>query len=153
MAALEGAAELDRLLQKLGKKVAGKIATKALRAGAVPTRAQAKTNALTMVGGEMGIKLAAALVTRVTPKGRKKTAYEKSISVMIDPKKANQFKSRSKAGRVSYIPSAIEYGHDNAKAIPFMRGAAMGSSDEAIKRIMNAVRAGVLSTQRFKAKL
>lgn len=118
MMTLAGAQELERKLKNLPTKVAKKAVRQAVRAGGKPTLAQAKANASALVGGTMGGLIAANLVLRAQRRQRR-GSY--GVNVMMRPKRDELFVHTSKAGRRTYIPAAIEYGHGSARPISFMR--------------------------------
>jgi HK97 gp10 family phage protein len=130
---LDGEKQLLKRLEGLEKKVGKKIIRKAVRAAAKPTLTAAKANARSMVGGDMGNKLAKALVLRKTKKQRRGSF---SMNVRVDASKAEDLKETSAAGRVNFVPAAIEFGHGSAAAIPFMLSAAastQGRSEQIIR--------------------
>lgn len=116
---VQGDKELERKLLGLELKVAKKVVRKAGRKALRPTLSSTKQNARTMVGGEMGTLLAASLILRAFRKQRRG-----SYGLNVRLKTAIQeFIHIAKDGTQYYIPAAIEYGHDSAAAIPFMRAA------------------------------
>ena len=126
-ARLEGAKELERRLLALERKTARKIVRSAGTAGANIILRQAKANATSMVGGNMGRIMKAALQSRAARK-QKRGSYRRIIQFKADP----ALKHRTKEGKEHYIPFAIEYGHaapgdaGGAKIvspIPFLRSA------------------------------
>lgn len=109
----------DAKLKNLETKVARKIVRTATRAGANNTLKSAKANAKSLVGGSMGTLLAKHLKIIVFKHQRRG-----SFGVQIGMKAGvPEFTEYSKVGKRNYIPSAIEFGHDNAKPIPFIRNA------------------------------
>ena len=117
---LEGGKQLEKKLLVLEQKTAKKVVRKATRAATKPVQKATKENATTMVGGDMGNLLKKHIVVRAFRK-QKRGSY--GLSVKLRPG-VDEFDYVSKDGKRSYIPAAIEYGHDNAAAIPFMRKAA-----------------------------
>jgi len=83
-------------------------------------QAEMKANARSMIGGEMGRRIANAIGVRKQKKQRRGSF---GMTVGITRLKAEQFIHTSKSGRQSNIVSAIEYGHGSAAAIPFARKA------------------------------
>lgn len=122
---LTGAKELDKKLLALQTKVARKVVKKAVRTSLKPELASSKSNAKSMVSGEMGALLSKNLQLKVFKK-QKKGSYGMSVKMKSD---VDEFVHTSKSGGKSYIPAAIEYGHKTqdggfVQAIPFMRAAA-----------------------------
>jgi len=116
---IQGDQQLERKLLSLERKVAKKVVRKAGRKALRPILSSAKQNAKTMVGGEMGTLLAAALILRAFRKQRK-SSYGLNVRLKAA---IQEFIHIAKDGTRYYIPAAIEYGHDSAAAIPFMRAA------------------------------
>lgn len=117
---LEGADKVLAKLMKLEVSGAKKAVRKGLREASKPMLKAAKMNAGSMVGGEMGRTIQRSLTVRAAKKTRQKVIqYKIEHSKKYNP----QFVAVSSAGRRNYIPSAIEYGHDNAQPIPYMRSA------------------------------
>lgn len=123
-----GAEDLEKKLQGLGAKVAGKVVRPALRAGAKVVQAAAKSSAVSVVGGKMGGQIAKAIKVRANVQGpgrkRKRRRGEYTISVAIIPQtgkdelvyltkgSASSLETHRLVGGYRYfIPSAIEYGH------------------------------------------
>lgn len=116
---LQGDKELERTLLSLERKVAKKVIRKAGRKAMKPILGSAKQNARTMVGGTMGTLLATGLILRAFRRQRR-SSYGLNIRLKAAIK---EFIHIAKDGTRYYIPAAIEYGHDSAAAIPFMRAA------------------------------
>lgn len=109
----------------------GKIGTKALKHATRQTQnialRQARQNAKTMVGGDLGAKLSKDLkVTRIT---KNRGSYVKEEIYVKDKP---EYIHVSATGNRSYIPWAVEYGHAApndpkglkiVKPIPFIRNA------------------------------
>ena len=125
---VKGAKELEKMLSRLEKKESAKIARKETRnAQKTVMLPEVKSNANSMVGGDMGRTIAKKLAVRAMTK-MKRGSY--GAKVVIKPHEA--FVYESAAGVRSYIPNAIEYGHAGpwnaggikvAKPIPFKRKA------------------------------
>ena len=139
---LVGAKELERKLSTLEKKTAKKIIRKAVRAGTKIIHNAVKENALSMVGGKMGSLLKKNVIVRAWKKQRR-GGYGVGVSLRKD---VPEFVSISAAGKKSYIPAAIEYGHDNAAALPFMRKAYDAHGEKAKQTTMNEIDKGVKLT-------
>jgi len=128
---LEGFERLDAKLKALGPKVGKKVVRSATRKAAKPILTQTRINALRMVGGEMGEKIYHSLQVRAFKKQRPGSF---GVRVQHDPKELS-FIHHAKSGKRSYIPNAIEYGHGNARPIPYMR-TAMGSKRPYAEKIL-----------------
>jgi len=115
---LDGAKELEKKLASLESKVSKKVVRKAVRMAQKPVLAKIKANALSMVGGEMGSLLAKNLKLKAGK--QKKGSYRICVQIREE---VEAFVDNSAAGVQYYIPAAIEFGHDAAAAIPFMRSA------------------------------
>ena len=136
-----GIKKVERKLKKLPNKVAKKVVRKAVReTGKETILKQTKSNAKIMVGGSMGKTIAKFLKLR-TPKQRKG-----SFRLVMDiSAKGNEFFADvSKSGNRNYIPHAIEFGHDNAKPIPFMRNAFNTTKDAGVKLMQKKLLKGVI---------
>lgn len=141
---VKGLKELDKKLGNMEKKVAKKIVRTAVRKAQNITLKEAKGNVLSMVGGEMGKKIASALKVKAVRK-QKKGSY--SLQVAIDPSKAEEFKYKTKKGITYYIPTAVEYGHKGdsgtVPAIPFMRKASDSTEKKRINKVISEIKKGV----------
>lgn len=140
---IEGAAQLEANLATLGRRVGKKVIRQAVRDGQRPMLAAAKANAVSMVGGEMGAKLAKALQIR-TPKKQVRGTYSLHVQLKAD----EAFIHTSKAGKKSYIPAAIEHGHmvggTFVSPIPVIRSAADSTQGETIRRFTAKLKSGLL---------
>lgn len=130
---LQGEKLLMKKLDRLEKKTAKKIIRSAARKGCTVIRKVTKSNAKGMVGGEMGGLISKNTITRAYKKQRKGsyalfTGMRPGVDEFVHIAKRSKYKDKR-----TYIPMAIEYGHDNAAAIPFMR-AAFDSKGEAAKQ-------------------
>jgi hypothetical protein len=127
---LQGDKEIERRLLELERKVGKKIVKKAVVESTKPIMKAAKANALSMVGGNMGKLISQSLVSR-NPKKQRRGQYLRSVRLRSSREDSKLKKSKgvagfvhtTKAGKEYYIPAAIEYGHDNVAAKPFMRAA------------------------------
>jgi len=109
----------DAQLKHLERKVAKQIVKTATRTAAKNTLKEVKANAKSLVGGEMGTLLAKHAKIIVFKHQRRG-----SWGVQIGMKAGiPEFTEYSKIGKRNYIPSAIEFGHGNARPIPFIRSA------------------------------
>ena len=138
---LKGAEQLNRALEQLGGAGARKVARSAIRKGAKPIQASAKSNARSIVGGSLGAAL--AKYVKIKAFSRSVARRVPGVSVLVDAAGNDEFVVTSKAGRRNYIPSAIEYGHDNAAPIPFMRQAFETKKAAALSAVTSALRAGI----------
>ena len=146
---VEGGKALDRKLRKLGTKTGKKVARKATRAGAKVFQAAIKQNANSMVGGDMGSKIAGAVVVRALKVRRGQVGAR----ALIDPKKNEQFFHVNKEGTRQHIPTAIEYGHAwpgrggkgivDVAAIPFARQAFDSNKNKAAGVTRNEMIKGI----------
>jgi HK97 gp10 family phage protein len=129
---IKGAVEFERKLAALPTKVSKKIVRQAVRTAGKVTVEKTKQNAQTLVGGKMGQLLAKNTQIRAFRR-QKRGQYGMAVSIKtgVDDFIHIAKKSKYPSGR-TYIPFAIEYGHDNAAAIPFMRNAA-DSTREKVK--------------------
>ena len=147
---LEGFDGLEKQLLELEKKVSKGIVRKSTRAGAKVMLAAVKSNALSMIGGNMGglmSKKAAVIVFKHQRKG--------SYGVQIGMKpnvpefdywpvgSSSSLSSRKVSGKKSYIPAALEYGHDNARPIPYIRRAFDASKAAAVKVLGENLKVGI----------
>ena len=116
---IDGLKELDAKLARLPKVARKRIIRKAVKRGAAVLRKAARGNARGMVGGSTGRAIARSIATG---KGR---AVRGGFSVRVGPRSEDneRFQTVSAAGKQSYIPAAIEYGHDGVAANPFFRRA------------------------------
>jgi len=117
---LTGFDELEKKLLKLETKTSKKIVRKAIRDAAKILLKQMKVNAKTMVGGNMGNLIAKHLKTKA-PKRQRRGEF--ALNVGTESKANELFVHITKAGKRHFIPSAIEFGHGNAKPIPYMKDA------------------------------
>ena len=109
----------DLKLKAMETKVAKTIVRRVTRTAAKNTLKEVKLNALRMVNGEMGETLFHNAKI-FTFKHQRRGSF--GVQIGMDPKE-EKFIHYSKSGKRNYIPSAIEYGHDDARPIPFIRSA------------------------------
>ena len=109
----------DKKLKAMETKVGKGIVRKATREAAKNTLKHVKLNALRMVNGEMGELLFYNAKIFVF-KHQRRGSY--GVQIGMNPEE-QEFIHYSASGKRSYIPSAIEYGHDGARPIPFIRNA------------------------------
>jgi len=76
---LEGGIELEKKLMALETKISKNVVQTAVRKAQNPMLSAAKSNARSMVGGEMGDKIAENLKILAPEKGQKKGTYELSV--------------------------------------------------------------------------
>ena len=138
-AVLQGFDELERKLLRLERKTAKKVIRKAVRKAAKPSLAQSRQNARSMVGGEMGQLLSKNLHVRGFKKQRR---GQFGVATKIKPGIA-EFVHIGKDGTRYYIPAAIEYGHANAAAIPFMRNAAITTKQKTTAILSKEIKTGI----------
>lgn len=142
---VKGLADLDKKLGNMEKKVAKKIVRSAVRKAQNITKKKAKANAQSMVGGEMGQKIAGALKVKSVNK-QKKGSY--ALQVAIDPTKADEFVHYTKDGKRYYIPTAVEYGHKKVgggKVAPigYMREASDATEKQRVNTMISEIKKGV----------
>jgi HK97 gp10 family phage protein len=142
---VKGLAKLEKKLAKMEKKVARAIVRKAVRKAQNICLRAAKQSAESMVGGEMGSKIAGALKVKSIKK-QKKGSYQ--LQVCIDPQKAEEFKHKTEEGETYYIPTAIEYGHKNRDGsttapIAYMRQASDETAQKRIDIMISEIKKGV----------
>ena len=140
---IEGGKELKRKLLNIANKTGKKIVRQAVRKSLKPIQETAKANARNMVGGNMGRLLSKNVILRALRKQRT-GQYAMNVRLRTGIPEFIHRAVRSKyPGGATYIPAAIEYGHDNVAAIPFMRVAADRKTPVA-ERIMHAeLKAGI----------
>ena len=147
---LEGFEGLDRKLTALPQKVAKKIVRTATREAAKVTLKKVKSNAKSMVGGNMG-----ALLSRhakvVVFKHQRKGSYGVQIGMKPNVPEfdyypvgaSSSLTTRKTTGKKSYIPAAIEHGHDEARPIPFIRAAWSSTKARAVKKMASELKQGI----------
>jgi len=138
---VRGVKELERKLMTMPSIVAKKVVRKSVRKGAKIIHAETKSTALSMVGGEMGRKIASAIVIKTAPRAQQRPGSY-SITTQVNPNKSDQFVDVSKSGVRNYIPAAIEYGHIKANgghvpAIAFAR-TAFGNKERTARQVIEA---------------
>jgi len=136
---VQGEKELERKLKTLEQKVSKKVIRQASRKSMKPTLTDAKENARTMVGGALGRLMAAALVLRAFRRQRR-GSYGVNVRLKSG---VPEFKHKTKEGTEYYIPAAVEYGHDSAEAIPFMRNAFDKNKQKVPRTMQNEIWAGI----------
>ena len=147
---LSGFEGLDRKLLSLEKKVAKKIVRKATRESAKVVLKRVKSNAKSMVGGNMG-GLLAKNAKVIVFKFQRKGSYGVQIGMKPNVSQfdywpvgsSSNLTRRKSTGKKSYIPAAIEHGHDEAKPIPFIRSAWIASRGRAVKKMASELRQGI----------
>jgi HK97 gp10 family phage protein len=147
---LEGFEKLDRQLNTLPKKVAKKIVRTATRKAAKVTLNKVKSNAKTMVGGNMG-GLLSKYAKIIVFKHQRRGSYGLQIGMKPDVPQfdywpvgaSSSLTTRRTTGKKSYIPAAIEYGHDNARPIPFIRSAFETTKAKAVQTLGRELKSGI----------
>ena len=137
---VEGLKELENKLKNMEQKVAKKIVRSAVRKAQNAALKEAKANALSMIGGEMGAKIADSLKVKAVNKQRK-GSY--ALQVCVDPAKADEFKDGD-----NFIPAAIEYGHVNrggteTAPIPYMLNASEATAKQRINILAREIKKGI----------
>ncbi len=141
---VRGQKELERKLKALDSRVKGRLVRKAVKSGADVIKHQVESNAVTMVGGDMGELLSRRLGTRRFRK-QKKGSYGVALRIRPGPL---EFVWITQDGTRQYVPAAIEFGHaDRAggfvPAIPFMRTAFDSKVRRSVQVIGNILKIGV----------
>ena len=147
---LEGFDGLEKKLVSLEKKVAKKIVRTATREAAKVTLGKVKDNARSMVGGNMG-GLLAKYSKVIVFKHQRKGSYGVQIGMKPNVPEfdywsvgsSSSLSSRKTKGKKSYIPAALEYGHDNARPIPFIRSAFDATRMKAINKMGSELKKGI----------
>lgn len=140
---IEGDRQLMQDLAQLERRVAGKIARRAVRIGGNIVKDEAENRALFTVGGEMGALLAENM--QVAPfKKQRRGAY--GVTVQIRPNIA--FVHVTQTGERQYIPHAIEFGHQSligemVMPIPFLRPAVESQRERAADRVAAEIASGI----------
>ena len=155
---IEGGKELERKLLALPQKIAKKVIRKAVREGGKPILRDMKSNIKSMLGhsgaktytyqtkrGKLHTVGVRGLLLKylVLRKWRRQSRCGFGMGVYISPQAAEYFAGATKGGNRYWIPAAIEYGHDNAAAIPFMRNAVDKNRTRSITTIKRHIAVGV----------
>lgn len=139
MTNLEGGKELDAKLLKIERKTAKKIVKTAVRASTKPPLQAVRGNARGMIGGTIG-SLIAKNTKALVFKFQRRGSWGMQVGIKPD---VPEFVETSAEGRKNYIPAAIEYGHDEAAAIPFIRNAWDATREKARKIIGVELKKGI----------
>ena len=137
---IDGAKEIEKMLDRLGTKVGKKVVKSALKTAAKTPLAQAKSNAKGTVGGSMGGLIAKFVKARMMSKMRKGNF---GVAVEVSAKGNDYFVGYTSEGKRYYIPAAIEYGHDNVAPRSFMRNAWDVTKSKAFAIATNHMRKGI----------
>jgi hypothetical protein len=140
----------DAKLARLETKVAKKIVKDATRGGAKNTLKKIKSNAKSMVGGNMGALLAKHAKIIVF-KHQRRGSWGVQIGMKSGVPEfdywpigtSSSLSSRKTTGKKSYIPAAIEYGHGNATPIPYIRAAWSATKSRAVKKMASELKQGI----------
>lgn len=138
---LEGGKELNAKLLKMERKVAKQVVKKAVRAATKPMIAAGRSNARGMIGGTMGA-LIAKNIKAIVFKFQRSGSWGMQVGMKPD---VPEFEDFTAEGKKNYIPAAIEYGHDEAAAIPFIRKAWDATKDLAKSIMARELKKGVES--------
>ncbi len=144
----KGFARFEKQLGALPLKMEKKIVKKAVRAGQKKTLAKARSNAKTLIGGEMGALIARSIKIKIYKKKRK-GYFGLGVELLPDP----AFIHINADGGRNFIPTAIEFGHGSGKddaAIPYMRNAHETTKRPALAAVAKEIRKGLLES--FKGK-
>lgn len=159
---ITGGKEFESLLKDIARKQVSKIAKKTTKEVCnYHILSEAKSNAVRMVGGDMGSKISSSLATRVMTRLRK-GSYGHRVIIKptdffvyetVDSTYSVSTKKRL-SGKRYYIPFAIEYGH----AFPG-RGGKNAPKDVAPKPFMRSayeskrVAAATLAAEKLQAQI
>lgn len=147
---LEGAQKLADNLATLSLRVQKNVIRKAVRAAQKPMQANGRSAArgLGSEHDDDGVDMSELLARNIViaaPKKQKSGSYSLHVQMR---RNVPQFVHKSKAGRETYIPAAIEYGHMAGEtyvpAIPFLRQAAETTINERIRVLTEQMRIGIL---------
>ena len=147
---LQGFEGLDKKLLNLERKVAKKIVSTATREAAKVPLMKVKANALSMIGRSMG-KLIAKNAKVIVFKHQRKGSYGVQIGMKPNvpqfdywPIGSNSnLTNRRTTGKKSYIPAALEYGHGNARPIPYIRAAWAATKNNAVRKMASELKKGI----------
>jgi len=147
---LTGFDGLDRQLLNLERKVAKKIVRKATREAAKVTLRKVKENASSMVGGNMG-GLLSKYAKVIVFKHQRRGSYGVQIGMKPGVPQfdhwpagsSSNLSNRKSTGKKSYIPAAIEYGHGNARPIPFIRSAFQSTKAKSVHVLGKELKEGI----------
>lgn len=145
-AAIEGGAELERMLKGLEGKASKKIVRSAVTQAAKIPMARIKANFVSMVGGAMGRLLSSNLQSRAWRRQRS-GSFARFISLKPN---VPDFEHIAADGKRTYVPAAIELGHDDVAPIPAMRSGAEATKEQTERRMFRLITAGVLRYARTK---
>ena len=146
----EGFELLDAKLARLENNVAKKIVKDATRLGAKNTLKKIKNNAKSMIGGNMGGLIAKHSVIKVF-KYQRRGSWGVQIGMRPNVPEfdywpvgsSSSLSSRKTKGKKSYIPAALEHGHDNAKPIPFIRAAWAATTKQDVQIMSRELKKGI----------
>ena len=140
---ITGAKEIENLLKQLETKEAAKMCRKGTRdvqkSAILP---DAKSNAMSIVRGALGAKIASSFVVRAMTKLKRGHYGAKTIIKPVE-----EFVHITKEGQRYYIPYAVEYGHafpgrggkknspKDVKPMPFMRKAYEENKQQAVTHL------------------
>jgi HK97 gp10 family phage protein len=129
----------DLKLKNMVSKVAKKIVRQATKAGSKNTLKRVKANAKSMVGGEMGDLIARNAKVFVF-KHQRRGSW--GVQIGMDPRE-KRYIHISNVGRRNYIPSALEFGHGNARPIPYIRRAWAETRKQDVKIMGKKLKEGI----------
>lgn len=147
---IQGGDELMKNLATLGLRVQKNVVRQAVRASQKPMQAAARSSAKGL-GSEHdrdGVDMSELLAKNIViaaPKKQQPGTYSLHVQMR---RGVPAFVHKSKAGRETYIPAAIEYGHmagdTYVPAIPFLRQVAEQTVNERIRVLSDEMRKGIL---------
>jgi hypothetical protein len=137
---LDGFDKFDRALAKLPNKVGKSVVRKATRSAVKPVLKAIKDNAHGMIGGRMGA-LIAKHAKIIVFKHQRRGSYGLQVGMKAGVPEFDYYPigarssldNKKTSGKKSYIPSAIEFGHGNARPIPYIRNAWDKTKSRAVK--------------------
>lgn len=147
---IQGGEQLAANLGTLGLRVQKNVVRQAVRAGQKPMQTAARSAAKSLGSEHDGDKvdmseLLAKNIVIAAPKKQSPGSYSLDVQMR---RNVPEFVHKNKAGRETYIPAAIEYGHmagdTYVPAIPFLRQAAEVTVNERIRVLIDEMRKGIL---------
>jgi len=133
---VQGAAELERKLLTLERKIARKVVRQALRKGAKIVQGATKIGAPVKTG-----RMRKSIMIR-KPRGRDRPGTY-SLAVLFDTARYPGLIKYSRAGKRYFYPAAVEYGHGDVAGHPFVRPAFESREAEARSLILSDIAAGI----------
>lgn len=144
---VQGAADLQRKLDGLDKKVRGKLERKGTRAGTKVFADDTKRR----VPFESGLMKSAITVRALKrKKGRvgyrvtfNTTAKGRGTKAIRSKRERGGFYTTTKAGKTYFYPAIVEYGAENQPAQAPMRQAFDAKKGQALDKVISSIREGI----------